>query len=241
MKSRFRQPADLLWAISDRATVRADHHERHPMRRKEFRHDDDALLEELAASCLEGYLALTPNEDGYPRAVAVNFALHDGAIWFHGALAGDKFDRIAAEGRVGFTMVVPYSLTPSTWATDDGSACPATQLYTSVEVYGRCHIVDDPAQKATGLQALMQKYQPEGGYRPITHPDPGYERSVGATGVFRIEIESWSGKARLAQNQSEAKRRKLVALLRQRGLPVDLATAERIEGLKGSQGSRQRD
>jgi len=197
------------------------------MRRKEYKNDDPALFDEMAAHCLEGYLALN-GETGYPRTVAVNFAALDGHIYFHGALAGDKFDRMIADGRVGFTMARPFSLTPSDWAAPDGSACPATQLYIGIEVVGRCALVEDVAEKARGLQALMEKYQPQGGYRPISHEDSRYDRSIATVGVFRVEIQSWSGKVRLAQNKSESSRRDLVARLRTRGLPLDLETADRI-------------
>ena len=202
------------------------------MRRKEFRNDDPALFDEVAAGCLEGYLALGDGQ-GQPRAVAVNFAVRDGRIYFHGALAGDKFERIAADDRVGFTMVLPCSLIPSDWSASDGSACSATQFYLSVEVSGRCRLVADPAEKARGLQSLMEKYQPEGGYRTISHRDPRYDRSLTGVGVFRVDIESWSGKVRLGQNQAESARRDLVSRLRQRGRPVDLATADRIAAMLG--------
>lgn len=201
------------------------------MRRKEFGNDEPALFEEVADRSLEGFLALTGG-DRHPRAVAVNFAAQAGRIYFHGALTGDKFERISADGRVGFTMVLPYSLTPSTWASSsgsNGSACPATQLYVSVEVAGNCCLVTDPAEKARGLQALMRKYQPEGGYRPLDHEDPRYERAIAGVGVFRVDVESWSGKVRMAQNLSEESRRDLVKRLRERGSPLDLETADRID------------
>ncbi|MBU8870359.1 MAG: pyridoxamine 5'-phosphate oxidase family protein [Gemmatimonadales bacterium] len=197
------------------------------MRNKEFLNNDPALFDEVATRCLEGYLALDGGE-GYPRAVAINFAAQDGRIYFHGALAGDKFKRLAANGRVGFTMVLPYSLTPSYWATSDGSACPATQLYISIEVCGLCCLVEDRVEKASGLQSIMEKYQPEGNHRPIDNEDPRYERSITGVGVFRVEVESWSGKVRMGQNLPEKSRRNLVNHLRKRGSKLDQKTADWI-------------
>lgn len=197
------------------------------MRRKEFGSENPALFDEVAGRCLEGVLALNGGE-GTPRAVVVNFAARDGRIYFHGALAGDKYERVLADDRVGFTMALPYSVLPSDWTATNGSACPATQLYVSIEVVGRCTVIDDPAEKAIGLQALMEKYQPEGGYHPISHEDSRYDRPLAGVGVFRVEIQGWSGKIRLAQNQSEASRRTLIARLRERGRPLDLASADRI-------------
>lgn len=197
------------------------------MRREEFLSRDPGLLAELAAHCPEGYLALAA-AGAPPRAVPVNFALRETDIYFHGALAGDKFDRIRADGRVGFTIARPYSLVPSHWTSEGGSACPATQLYASIEVRGSCVLVDDAAEKALGLQTLMEKYQPEGGYRPLRATDSGYEAPVRSTGVFRLAIEDWTGKVRLAQERSVEQRERLVRQLRARGAPLDLITADRI-------------
>ena len=207
------------------------------MRRKDFQNNESALFDEMAEHCPEGYLALNGG-DNFPRAVGVNFAARDGRIYFHGAVAGDKFERLKTDDRVGFTLARPYSLLPSVWSTSDGSACPATQLYISIEICGRCRLVDDPAEKGRGLQALMEKYQPEGGYRPMDRDDDSYKRPIAAVGVFRIDIENWTGKVRMAQNQSEASRRDLIARLKERGRPLDLETAARItESLDGAKPS----
>ena len=91
------------------------------MRRFELECNDPALLAEVAAGCEVGYLALT-TPDG-PRAVALNFAVAEGAVWYHGAMDGEKFEVVAGGARAGFTMVLPHSLIPSYWSAPD-HACP---------------------------------------------------------------------------------------------------------------------
>ncbi len=200
------------------------------MRRDEFLTTDPAFLGELSDECPEGYLALDSSSapGSFPRAIPVNFALDGDRIYFHGALSGDKFERIGEGTAVGFSIVRPYSLLPSTWMSRGDSACPATQLFLSIEVSGRCESIEDPVEKAQGLQAIMLKYQPEGGYRRLTTEDSAYTASIRGTGVFRIAIESWTGKVRMAQEKSPEFRQKLLSKLRERGLPIDLATADRI-------------
>lgn len=196
------------------------------MRRHELATDDAAFLHEVAAGAEVGYLSLvTP--DG-PRAVALNFALARGAVWFHGALAGEKFDALADGARVGFTMTKPYSLIPSYWSAP-AHACPATHFFKSVEVRGHCEPVAEPATKAIGLQALMEKYQPEGECTPISADLKMYRGALENVGVFRVAIESWTGKRKFGQNEPDRLRRKWVEKLRERGRPLDLATAEEIE------------
>lgn len=201
------------------------------MRRRELSVDDPGLLEELATLCGDGCLSLVC-ADGFPRALAVNFVLHQGAIYFHGALAGEKFELINADGRVGFSLIQALSLLPSTWFSPD-NACPATQLYRSVEIKGRCVSLDDPAEKAAALQALMEKYQPEGGFRPLAADDPGYTRALAGVGVFRINVESWTGKVKVMQDKSGRYRRNISDRLTERGAAVDLLTVELMERYGG--------
>jgi nitroimidazol reductase NimA-like FMN-containing flavoprotein (pyridoxamine 5'-phosphate oxidase superfamily) len=64
--------------------------------------------------------------------------------------------------------------------------------YAGVVVFGRVTIVDDQAEATHGLQLLLDKYFPHlksgTDYKPI---DPD---ALKITAVFRIDIESWSGK-----------------------------------------------
>ena len=199
------------------------------MRRRELASTDAALFAEIAARAEVGHFVIV-TADGWPRAVAVNFCAVGQRIYFHGALAGEKHDAVARPGgaRAGFTMNLPHSLIPSHW-TAPGHACPATHFFKSVEIKGRCTLVDDPAEKAAALQALMEKYQPEGGFDPI---DPGaarYAKALAGVGVYRIDPESWTGKVKFGQNEPTRLRRRFVEELRRRGRPEDLATADEIE------------
>lgn len=199
------------------------------MRRRELESSDPALFAEIADRAGIGHLVIvTP--DGWPRAVAVNFGAVGQRIYFHGALAGEKFAVAAAPGgaRAGFTMNLPHAMIPSYW-TAPGFACPATHFFKSVEIKGRCTLVDDPAEQAVALQALMRKYQPEGGYDPIDPQESRYAKALAHVGVFRIDPESWSGKVKFGQNEPAKLRRRFVEELRRRGRPIDLATADEID------------
>lgn len=203
------------------------------MRRRELASADLALFAEVAARAEIGHFVIvTP--DGWPRAVAVNFCAVGQRIYFHGALAGEKHDAVAVPGgaRAGFTMNLPHSMIPSYW-TAPGFACPATHFFKSVEIKGRCTLVDDAAEKAVALQALMEKYQPEGGFDPIDPAESRYAKALKNVGVYRIDADSWSGKVKFGQNEPARLRRRFVEELRKRGLPVDLATADEIEKTLG--------
>ena len=197
------------------------------MRRSELESVDPTLFAELANSCEVGYLSLV-TAAGYPRAIALNFAAIGETIYFHGALEGEKFELILTNPRVGFTIVKAYSYIPSTWSAPR-YACPATQFFKSVEIKGTCSVVVDPAEKARGLGALMDKHQPEGGFDPI---DPGvavYAKALEGVGVFRVVADSWTGKVKFGQNEPVKLRRIFVEKLRERGGVMDEETALEIE------------
>lgn len=197
------------------------------MRRHELASNDPALFAELASRCEVGYLGLL-TDDGTPRVVPLNFATVEQDIFFHGALAGEKFDLLRASPRVSFMMALPYSVLPSYWLAK-GYACPATHYFKSVDARGTCAPCDDVVEKARGLQALMQKYQPEGQYTPITADNPLYTKALRTVGVYRIAVESWTGKVKFGVNEPEKVRHTMISRLRERGEARDLETADEIE------------
>ncbi len=197
------------------------------MRRTELESADVGLFRDLAATCEVGYLSLVTAE-GFPRAIALNFAAVGETIYFHGALEGEKFELIQAAPRAGFSIVKPYSFIPSTWSAPR-YACPATQFFKSIEIKGICSEVEDPAERALGLSALMDKHQPEGGFDPIDPAVPIYAKALAGVGVFRVVPDSWSGKVKFGQNEPEKLRRIFVEKLRERGGPMDEETAREIE------------
>jgi nitroimidazol reductase NimA-like FMN-containing flavoprotein (pyridoxamine 5'-phosphate oxidase superfamily) len=197
------------------------------MRRRELATDDPALFAEVARHCEVGYLTLV-TADGFPRTIALNFGVVDETVYFHGALEGEKYELIRAAPRAGFTMARVYSFIPSYWSAPR-YACPATQFFKSVEIKGACEEVVDPAGKAAGLMALMEKQQPEGGYDPIDPAVAPYTKALEHVGVFRVVPDSWTGKVKFGQNEPEKLRRIFVEKLRERGGPMDEETAREIE------------
>jgi len=198
------------------------------MRRDELATMDEALFSEVTAEVMVGYLGIVTAAGG-PRCIALNFVALDHDIYFHGALAGEKFDLLRHNPPTGFTVVKEYSYIPSHWSAPR-FACPATQFFKSVEITGTCGLVADPREKARALQALMDKHQPEGGFDAIDPELPQYAKALEHVGVYRVRCASWTGKIKFGQNEPEKLRRIFVAKLRERGAPVDLATALEIEG-----------
>jgi nitroimidazol reductase NimA-like FMN-containing flavoprotein (pyridoxamine 5'-phosphate oxidase superfamily)/GNAT superfamily N-acetyltransferase len=161
------------------------------------------------------------NEEGRPILRAVHAVLIDGALWFHGAPAGEKLEAL---GREAVLQVVVAEI-PS-YFLDPERACPATTLYRSVQAHGRLEAVDDPDAKARALQAIMERYQPEGGHVPITADDPRYRSAVRGLLIVRLPIAQLDGKAKLAQNRRPEEIAILLDKMWRRGAPGDARAVE---------------
>ncbi|MBI1948798.1 MAG: pyridoxamine 5'-phosphate oxidase family protein [Deltaproteobacteria bacterium] len=186
-----------------------------PMRREVFRMADDDARAFLRAA---PFVQLAGCAAGRPVLKTVNVVELDGAWYFHGAVAGEKTAMLA--GPVVLAAEELVAQVPSTFV-DDERACFASALYRSVQLHGALERVDDAAEKARALHALMVRFQPEGGFRPITHDDPLYAGEVKGVLVARVLPERIDGKAKLAQNKQPHEVRALLERLWRRGEPGD--------------------
>ena len=201
------------------------------MRRKEFEVRNEKCIEEVLKTAEIGYLAFN-GPDGWPRVTPLNFVF-DGRVLWHGAIAGERFECLKADPRATFAAVSVQVYLPSHFTTEE-SAAAATTAFKSVQVRGRYRSISDPEEKCSILNQLMEKYQPEGGYRKVSPADPLYRQVLSATGVYALTAEEVVGKFKFAQNKSEADRKKIAAKLKERGSKADWIIAEEI--LKTLQG-----
>jgi hypothetical protein len=169
---------------------------------------DQLVIERLLKTCHVGRLG-TNGKDGYPRIKPVNFAYHDGHIYFHTALEGEKIDDIRRDNRVCFETDLPIAFVRAV-----NQPCEAEYLYRSVIIKGRASLVEDPDERMQAFRSLMEKYQPKGGYGLYV------EEKLGRTGIVRIDVEQMVGKEDLGKG--EHRQRALDALERGLALPIVL-------------------
>lgn len=194
------------------------------MRRREFEVTDPQETNAVLDAAAWGSLALiTPQ--GTPLQVPLNFVRLEDQLYFHGTHDGEKMEVLARNGAASFLVVEPYAILPSTFF-GSKTACTAAQLFKSVVVKGRVRLVEDTAEKAKSLQALMTKLQPEGGHAPIAAGSPSYRASLQGVAVFAMSMESVTGKFKLGQNYGSDVASRLLEQLERRGGPGDRRTAE---------------
>jgi nitroimidazol reductase NimA-like FMN-containing flavoprotein (pyridoxamine 5'-phosphate oxidase superfamily) len=163
--------------------------ERTQLRRNDRGADEEWIREFLRESPV-GVLATVM--DGQPFVNSNLFVFDEDrrAIYLHTARTGRTRDNVEAAPGVAFTVYRTGRLLPA------DEALEFSIEYGGVVVFGSARVVEDPAEAERGLQMLMDKYAPHlkpgRDYRPIT------EGELKRTTVLRLDIESWSGKRKMA-------------------------------------------
>jgi nitroimidazol reductase NimA-like FMN-containing flavoprotein (pyridoxamine 5'-phosphate oxidase superfamily)/ribosomal protein S18 acetylase RimI-like enzyme len=194
------------------------------MRKETFFRMERAAAVELLATAPTIFVSSTAPDDE-PIFRAMNAAVVDGMVAFHAAAAGEK---TLALGRPAVVSAIDEVATLPSHFLDPERACPATTLYRSVQVHGTLVPIDDGRKKARVLQALMDKHQPEGGFVPLDHAHPLYQKEIASLLLFGVSLERLDGKAKLGQNRKPEEREKILDGLWRRGAPGDLRAIQLI-------------
>lgn len=120
--------------------------------------------------------------DGIPYNVALNLVRDGEKLYFHAAGAGLKVEFLRLNPKVCVLFVPKAVLAPEQYTT----------LFASAVVRGTAHEVEDLAEKEHALRLICGAYAPE-------FPEE-LERRIAAgsartTGIWRIDIDSVSGKS----------------------------------------------
>jgi nitroimidazol reductase NimA-like FMN-containing flavoprotein (pyridoxamine 5'-phosphate oxidase superfamily) len=111
------------------------------------------------------------------------------AVYLHTARTGMTPDVLSRPRAVCFTTSEMGRLLPA------DEALEFSVEYAGVVVFGTGVTVSDPAEARAALDGLLVKYaphlEPDRDYRGIT------EAEMARTAVFRIDVEEWSGKAKV--------------------------------------------
>jgi nitroimidazol reductase NimA-like FMN-containing flavoprotein (pyridoxamine 5'-phosphate oxidase superfamily) len=147
---------------------------------------DDAWIRAFLHRAQFGSMATV--HDGQPFIVTRNFVYDQAAnaIYLHGAVKGRTYENVQADKRVCFSASEMGRLLSAKRAVDFGVE------YSGVVVFGRANIVTGIAEARHGMQLLLDKYFPH--LQPGEDYEPATDSDLRNTAVYRIDIESWSGK-----------------------------------------------
>lgn len=147
------------------------------------RGDRELSREEAYRILAEGEYGVlsTVSADGQPYGTPISFCIVDGSIYFHSAREGHKLENISANSKVSFCVVGRTQVEPEKFGTK----------YESTIVFGTVTEVSG-SEKRGALVDLIQKYSSEHLSKGMKYIDA----SGGDTRVYRISIESISGKSK---------------------------------------------
>lgn len=150
------------------------------MRRKDRERDRNFALD-VIDKCEYGVLAMTA-KDGEAYCVPLSIARQGDDIYFHAAQEGLKTECLRKNPKVCLTCVGDV----------EPQADRFTTLYKSAIVRGTaCEVLDDKG-KIDALRAICGKYAPEN----MAGFDAAIERSLARTAVWKIHIDSVTGKCK---------------------------------------------
>ncbi|WP_268543257.1 pyridoxamine 5'-phosphate oxidase family protein [Candidatus Nitrosotenuis cloacae] len=138
------------------------------------------------------------DKNGFPQVIPMNFVFANDAIYMHSHPRGEKIENIKQNSRVGFEVDRELEFLPS-YFTHPTDASQADTLYISVVIKGTGVIISDNNEKAMALNALMEKYQPEGNYESLTAGMPVVEEVA----VIKVVPHEMRGKYKVGQHMDK--------------------------------------
>ncbi len=141
------------------------------------------------------------DKDGFPQIIPMNFVYTNDAIYMHSHPRGEKLENIRKNPKVGFEVDQSLEFLPS-YFTSPTDASQADTLYISVVIKGNASIILDRNEKTMALNALMKKYQPEGGYEPVS---PEME-VVEEVAIIKVKPTTMKGKYKIGQHLDQRTR-----------------------------------
>ena len=161
------------------------------------------------------------DQDGFPQIIPMNFAFVNGVIYMHSHTRGEKLDNIKANPKVGFEVDRELEFLPSYFSSPT-DASQADTLYISVVIKGDGIIINDKEEKTLALNALMEKYQPEGKYERLT-PEM---HVVDEVAIIKVIPKTMRGKYKIGQHMDKTTRMEIAKKILEKNSPTARQTIQ---------------
>ena len=161
------------------------------------------------------------DKDGFPQIIPMNFAFVNGAIYMHSHTRGEKLDNIKANPKVGFEVDRELEFLPSYFSSPT-DASQADTLYISVVIKGDGIIINDRNEKTLALNALMEKYQPEGRYERLT-PEM---HVIDEVTIIKVMPKTMRGKYKIGQHMDKTTRTEIAKKILEKNSPTARQTIQ---------------
>jgi hypothetical protein len=148
------------------------------MRRRDREITDISVMESIIRGSSVCRMGLC--DGGRPYVVPMNFGYRDGKVFMHSAMEGEKLDIIRKNPDVCLVFETDLEIVRAE------EACSFSMKYRSVIARGRASIQEEAADKAYGLNVIMDHYTG----KEFEFPAQVLQRIV----VITVDIEEMTGK-----------------------------------------------
>jgi uncharacterized protein len=171
---------------------------------------------------------VTVGQDGTPHIGLYPFVRDSETVDLHLVRADEQIADLRERPTCVFELDDVLGVIPSYWVHKE-YAGSATAYHRTVIFECVASIDEDPSAIAAQQQRLLDRYQPEGGYRKLDPQDPLYRGALNQLAAVKLRITRCRPKWKLGQNRPPEARRAVVAELRRRGRPNDARAADALE------------
>ena len=171
---------------------------------------------------------MTVSVEGVPHIGLYPFVHHGVTIELHVNRADEQFADLKARSQCLFEVDEVLGVIPSYWIHPD-DAVMATAYHRTVIFECHAEVSEDAAVLAEQQMRFLARYQPQGGFRPVTASEPLYRGAIAHIAAIRLGIRARRVKFKLGQNRPAEVRANVVKELRKRGRPNDARAAEALQ------------
>jgi predicted FMN-binding regulatory protein PaiB len=177
---------------------------------------------------------VTVGEDGTPHIGLYPFVRDGETVDLHLVRGDEQAIDLRARPRCLFEVDEVLGVIPSYWVHAE-YAGSATAYHRTVIFECTATVGEAPAAVAAQQVRLLQRYQPEGGYRSLDVDDPLYRGALAQLAAIRLTVQRVRPKFKLGQNRPPATRHRIIAELRTRGRPGDARAADALAWTLGQE------
>ncbi len=171
---------------------------------------------------------VTVGPEGMPHIGLYPFVHDVQTVDLHLVRADEQIADLRERPACVFEVDDVLGVIPSYWVHAE-YAGSATAYHRTVIYECVASVTEDPEAIAAQQRRLLDRYQPEGGYRPLDPGDPLYRGALGQLAAVTLRITRCRPKFKLGQNRPPETRRAVIRELRRRGRPNDARAADALE------------